>query len=109
MQVARIGVAFALRAAADLHHELARRGELEELVVADGLQSRKRACGTVVSAHPHVTFVVDVYPVLALGPFETGAGAAPCAQEVAGGVEHEYRRRCGLAGFERARTMKDVD
>ena len=67
---------------ADLQHELAVHGELENLAV-----------GLVVAGEPDEIVVVDVDAVLALGPVVALAGAAPVADQVAGLVEHQHRRR----------------
>src|SRR4029450_6453670 len=56
-------------------------------------------------------FVIAVHAVLALGPFEATASAAPGLDEVAGGVEdhHRWRRHGRLIGLERPRTVQQPD
>jgi hypothetical protein len=46
-----------------------------------------------VAGEPDEVVVVDENAVLALGPFVARTGTAPMADEVAGLVENEYRRR----------------
>jgi hypothetical protein len=111
MQVGGIGVALALVAVTDLQHELAVLRELQQLVVGDRLQARQAVRGAAVPAQPHEALVVDMNAVLAFGPLEAAAGAAPGLDVVAGRVEdHDGRRRHGgLLGLEGARPMQEPD
>src|SRR5207248_5530108 len=72
----------ARRDLADLHHELAVEGEFQKHVVVVG-----------VAADPDKAALVDLNAVLAADPFIAFAGSAPGAQEIAGGIEFENRRR----------------
>ena len=67
---------------ADLQHEFAVHGELEQLAV-----------GLVVAGEPDEIIVVDIDAVLALGPIVALARTAPMADEIAGLIEDEHRRR----------------
>src|SRR6516165_3170244 len=79
----------ALALPADLQHELALYGELEELAVL-----------LAVAGEPDEIVAVDENPVLALRPLKALAGAAPVAEQIAGLVEYQHRRRGNAAlGF----------
>ena len=111
MHVRGVGVALALVALADLQDELAVERELQERVVGHRLQAGDAGGRAVVAADPDEALVVDVDAVLALGPFEAVARAAPGLDEIAGGVEHHDRRRGlgGILGLQRARTVQHID
>ncbi|TMG76439.1 MAG: alpha/beta hydrolase, partial [Betaproteobacteria bacterium] len=111
VQVLRVGVALALRAAADLHHEPAVLREFQQLVVPDGLQPGELSPGAIVAAQPDVALVVDMDAVLSFGPFVAARRSAPRLDEVARSIEHDDRRRghrC-LIGRQRARTVQHPD
>src|SRR4030095_8797013 len=63
----------------------------------------------VVSAEPHVAFVVYVDAVLALWPLMTAPFAAPRPDEIACRIEHDDGRsgHGSLVRFERARAMQN--
>jgi hypothetical protein len=109
VQVTRVGVAFALRGAADLQQEPAVGRELEQLIVADRLQAGQPARRAVVSADPDAAAVIDVNAVLAFGPFEALAGSAPRAQEISARIENQYGGSGGLTWFQRAWSMQNVN
>ena len=101
----------ALPLLADLQHELAVHGELEQLPVL-----------LAVAGEPDEIVVVDEDTVLALGPLVARARAAPVTDQVAGLVEQQHRRRGdaapglgrillggALARRERARPMHHPD
>ncbi len=76
---------------ADLQHEPAVHGELEDLAVV-----------LVVAGEPDEIVVVDVDAVLALRPIVTGPRPAPVADEIPRGVEHQHgRRRSAALGLRR--------
>ena len=106
-----VGVALALIAVADLHHEFAVGRELQDLVVPDRLHPRLAIGRTIDAADPHETLGIDVDAVLALRPLVARCVAAPGAQEIAIGIEHQDRRR-GLREIrvlQGPRPMNDVD
>jgi len=96
---------------ADLQHELAVHGEFEELSVV-----------LAVAGEPYEIVVIDENSMLALRPLEALPGAAPVAEQIAGLIEYQHRRRGDAAlGFgwvllgralarrERGRPMHDPD
>jgi hypothetical protein len=93
VQILGVGVAFALVAMADLHHELAVLREFQELVVRNRLESGQAITRTIVSAKLYETLVIDVNTVLALRPFIATAISAPSLDVIAGRVEDYHRRR----------------
>src|SRR5205814_6839185 len=96
---------------ADLQEELAVLGELQDHVVAErlraaglpflllavlsrgGLPAPGRRRAAAVAADPHVAAVVDRDAVVRVGPVVALSRPAPVADEIAGGVELENRRR----------------
>src|SRR5258706_22363 len=80
-EVLRIVAAGVLAVAAELHQELPFLGELQDVGV---LRS--------VAAEPHVALVVDMHAVRAFGPLVARPRAAPGSHQVAGLIEHQYRR-----------------
>src|SRR5713101_8344726 len=83
LQVVAAGV---LAIAAQLHQELPLLGELQDLSVA-----------LAVAAEPHVALVIDVDAVRPLRPLVARSRAAPGPDQVAGLIEHQYRRGGGAA------------
>ena len=96
---------------ADLQRELAVHREFEQLAIE-----------LAVACKPDKIIVVDENTVLALRPLVTLPRPTPGAQQIAGLVEHEHRRRCKaalgsgrrlrrckLAFIERPRSMDDPD
>src|SRR6267154_2644088 len=108
MQIPRVGIAVALVAMSDLHHELAVLSELQQLVVRDRLESRQAVAGTAVSSDPHEALIVDMDAVFPLGPFKAVARSAPGLDEIASRIEdHDRRRRHrGLLRPERPRAAE---
>ncbi len=79
---------------ADLHHELAVERELQHVAVR-----------RTVAANPDVAAAVDVESVVAVGPLIAGTvAAAPVAEQIAGLIELENRRR-GVAAFAGRRRL----
>ena len=83
---------------------------------------RRRRRAAAVAADPHVAFVVDGDAVVRIGPVVALARAAPVADQIAGLIEleHRRRRRAALRGrrirgrvhfarLERAGAMNDPD
>ena len=66
---------------ADLQHEFALHREFEELPIL-----------FAVAGEPNKVGVVDENAVLALRPLESGARAAPVADQIAGLIEDQHRR-----------------
>src|SRR5258706_2981139 len=86
-EVLEVVAAAALAVAAELHQELPLLGELEDLGVA-----------LAVAAEPHVALVIDVDAVRSLRPLVARSRSAPGPDQVAGLIEHQYRRG-GAAAF----------
>ena len=90
MHILRVGIALALVAAANLHHELAVRRELQQLVIRNRLESGQLELGAIVPAQSHETLVVDMDAVLLFDPFVSAARPALGLDEIA-------RRKIGRA------------
>src|SRR5262249_33611207 len=75
---------------ADLQHELAVHGELEELSVF-----------LAVAGEPNEIVAVDENPVLALRPLKAVPGTAPVAEQIAGLGQYQHRRGDAALGFRR--------
>src|SRR5258706_1348807 len=86
-EVLEVVAAGVLAIAAQLHQELSLFGELQDLGVA-----------LAVAAEPHVALVIDVDAVRSLRPLVARSRAAPGPDQVAGLIEHQYRRG-GAAAF----------
>src|SRR5712692_5330212 len=80
-EVLEVVAAGVLAIAAQLHQELPLFGELQDLGVA-----------LAVAAEPHVALVIDVDAVRPLRPLVARSRAAPGPDQVAGLIEHQYRR-----------------
>jgi hypothetical protein len=93
VQIRRVGISAARVAAADLQHELALWGELQQLVIPYRLQPGQFSRRAIVAAQPDKSLRVDMDAMLPLRPFVAGAGPAPRLNEIACRVEHEDRRR----------------
>jgi hypothetical protein len=62
VQIAGVGIALALIAVADLHHQLAILCERQELVVSHRLEPRQAVGGTIMAAQPHEAVVDEAPP-----------------------------------------------
>ena len=92
MHVLGVGVALALAAPADLHHELSGHRELQDHVVA--VAWRRSAWASRASADPDEVVRVHEDAVLAPGPRRSPRPAPPqLASSLPAGVELEHRRR----------------
>ena len=91
VQVQRVGVALALGAAADLHHELAVLRELQELVVGHRLQARAGFCRCSCCRPPTRSPCGRCGCRARARAIRSRARAAPRLDEVARRVEHHDR------------------
>src|SRR5262245_38947512 len=109
MHVHRVHVAGALPPVPDLHHELPGLRELQDHVIAAA--GGRRLGPSTVSADPHEVLRIDPDSVLAFRPIEPCTIPSPTRQELAPGIELEYRRRGigTLVSGDRARPMKNPD